>query len=114
MPIELPRKARGQRPQYFADPAIDRVMAITLSLAGEVSVMRDRMDTIERLCAEGKPFGPSDIDAYEPSSEVQAEREQRRAQYLEQVLLVIQQDVDDLERRSESTYDEAVQSVETT
>lgn len=113
MPLELPRKAKGQRPKYFDDPAIDRVLAITLSLAGEVSVLRDRIDTIERLSASGKPFGPADVDAFEPSNEIATDRERWRANYIEQVLLVIQQDVDDLQRRhSKRSYDEAVQSVE--
>jgi hypothetical protein len=32
-------KAKGKRPHYFEDPAIDRVLSITMALAGEVSVM---------------------------------------------------------------------------
>ncbi len=115
MALELPRKAKGQRPKYFEDAAIDRVLAITLSLAGEVSVLRDRIDTIERLSAIGKPFGPAEVDSFEPTAEIAADRERWRSNYLEQVLLVIQQDVDDLKQRNSThSYDEAVQSVETT
>ena len=29
--ISLQKKARGERPQYFADPAIDKTLAITLA-----------------------------------------------------------------------------------
>jgi hypothetical protein len=54
--IELQKKARGQRPEYFADPAIDKVLSITMALAGETAVMRDRMDTIERLLEAGLPM----------------------------------------------------------
>jgi len=115
MVLELPRKSKGHRPKYFEDAAIDRVLAITLSLAGEVSVLRDRIDTIERLSSLGKPFGPVDVDSFEPSAEIATDRERWRANYLEQVLLVIQQDVDDLKRpHSAHSYEAAVKSVENT
>ena len=45
---QLPRKASGPRPEYFEDPAIDKVLSMALALAGEVAVMRDRIDTLER------------------------------------------------------------------
>ena len=45
----LKRKAKGQRPHFFSDPAVDKVVAMVMGLAGEVAVMRDRMDTIEQL-----------------------------------------------------------------
>ena len=52
--ITLQKKARGERPQFFADPAIDKTLAITLALAGEVAVLRDRIDSIERLAEAGQ------------------------------------------------------------
>ena len=52
--LELQKKAKGERPRYFEDPAIDKVLSITLALAGEVAVLRDRVDTIERLSEAGQ------------------------------------------------------------
>ena len=51
--IELRKKAKGERPQYFQDPAIDKVLAITMALAGEVAVMHDQIDTMQRLMEKG-------------------------------------------------------------
>ena len=48
-PAQLKRKAKGQRPTFFDDPDTDKLVSMLMGLAGEVSVMRDRMDTIERL-----------------------------------------------------------------
>ena len=31
-------KAKGQRPYFFADPAVERVLNITMAVAGELAV----------------------------------------------------------------------------
>ena len=41
----LPRKAKGERPFFFDNPDVDKLLAMLMGLAGEVSVMRDRLDT---------------------------------------------------------------------
>jgi hypothetical protein len=54
-------KAKGKRPAYFQDPAIDRMLSITMALVGEVSVMRERLDTIERLLDDKGTISRADI-----------------------------------------------------
>ena len=51
-PAQLKRKAKGQRPTFFDNPDTDKLVSMLMGLAGEVSVMRDRMDTVERLLGE--------------------------------------------------------------
>ena len=46
---KLHRVAKGKRPLYFHDPATDKLMAIVVSLVGELAVTRDRLDALERL-----------------------------------------------------------------
>ena len=43
--------ASPKRPAYFDDPSIDRVLGVVMSLAGEVAVTGERMDTLERVLA---------------------------------------------------------------
>ena len=50
----MTRKAKGRRPTYFDDPENDKLLAIVMALAGEVSVLRDRLDTVERLAEIGR------------------------------------------------------------
>ncbi|MBW4504596.1 MAG: hypothetical protein KME57_34885 [Scytonema hyalinum WJT4-NPBG1] len=45
----MSKTAKGKRPVYFEDPQTDKVLAIVMALIGEVSVLRERLDTIERL-----------------------------------------------------------------
>ena len=48
----FPRTARGRRPYFFDDPNIDKLLAMIMALAGEVSVLPERLDTHEMLAAE--------------------------------------------------------------
>lgn len=112
--IELQKKARGQRPEYFDDPSIDKVLSITLALAGEMAVMRDRLDTIERLMEDGEPVTRDAINAYEPSAGVRDERDAWRETFLDVVLRRIHQEREDLADKAVETptYDDAIKIVE--
>ena len=43
------RRAKGKRPEFFDEPALDRLYSTVFALAAEVSALRERQDTIERL-----------------------------------------------------------------
>lgn len=112
--IELQKKARGQRPQYFEDPAIDKVLSITLALAGETAVLRDRVDTIERLLASGEPVSTALVDEYQPDENVRAERDAWRDAFLDVVFRIVHQEREELAKRASDLrpYDEAIDLVE--
>lgn len=97
--VRLARVAKGRKPQYFSDPAVDKLLAITMTLAAELSVTRDRLDTVERLLAKRRVLSPRDVDAFEPDPAAEAEREARRQAYLERVLRAVQSDLEELTRR---------------
>lgn len=107
----LPTKAKGERPRYFDDPAIDKVLSITLALAGEVAVLRDRVDTIERLAAVGEAISPGAVDAFVPDPEVRAARDAWRDGFLDVVLRAVHQEMEGLESKAE-TYDSAIATVQ--
>jgi hypothetical protein len=109
--VRLQQKARGQRPVYFDDPAVDKVLSIALALAGEVAVLRDRLDTLERLGAAGVTISPQAVEKYQPDAAVRAERDAWRERFLEVVLRSIHQDKEELERQAGS-YEDAVRLVE--
>jgi hypothetical protein len=113
-PIELQKKSRGQRPEYFADPAIDKVLSITMALAGETAVMRDRLDTIERLLEAGQPVTRAAIDGYVPDETVRTDRDAWREIFLDNVLRIVHQEREELAKRAAETspYEEAINLVE--
>ena len=95
-PQRLLRTAKGKRPQYFADPDVDRLLAIVVSLIGEVAVLRDRLDTVERLLETGELITRNAIEEFAPTPFAQAARDAWRAEYLERVFRVIQSEREEL------------------
>ena len=91
----LRRTAKGKRPRYFSDPAVDRLLGILMTLVGEVSVLRDRLDSVERLIEKGGLFGQQDIDGFQPDEEAEAERENTRRRYVERVMRVVQNEYEE-------------------
>src|SRR5438045_4020830 len=83
------RFAKGRRPFFMKDPDVDRLLAIVTALTAEVSVVRERLDTAERLAEQGLPATPQNIEAYEPTPEVEAAREAVRQTMIGRVFRIL-------------------------
>ena len=92
--VKLRRVAKGSRPRYFADPATDKLLTMVLGLTQELSVARDRIDTLERLIEGAGLFPAAAVDHYLPTAEVNAERAERRAAMLSRVFRATEQELD--------------------
>ena len=92
--VELPRIAKGKKPIYLDDRSIDNLMAMIMTLTQEVSVLRDRLDTIEVLLAEKETITLEDIDNFVPSDDLVMQRKERRQLLLKRVLLPIEKDLE--------------------
>ena len=79
---KLERNARGKRPQFYATPGMDEAMAMILVLANELSVVRDRLDTVEKVAAAKGVMLDAEIEAFEPDQAVLEARELRRQDFL--------------------------------
>ena len=82
-------KAKGRRPSFAPDPNTDRLVSMLLALAGEVWVLRERLDTAERLLAGSGALPAGAIDAFTPDPNLAAEREAARAAYLDRILWIV-------------------------
>lgn len=89
-------KAKGKRPAYFEDPALDRLLSITLALAGEVSVLRERLDTVERLLETNGALRREDIETYAPDPQAAFERGAQTRATIARILRGVQQDLEAL------------------
>ena len=110
--VKLKRKARGERPYFFADPNVDKVIAMVMGLAGEVAVMRDRLDTLERLLERTGALQRAEIEHYRPDAQVTAERAAWREAFLAEVLRIVEIEVEALATGDQAPYDSAVALVE--
>lgn len=98
-------KPRGKRPYFFDDPAVERVLAITMAVAQEVAVLRERLDTIERLLERKGGVSRADIDAFEPDQDAATQRAEWSRMYIARVLRIVQQEVEALNAAPENNYD---------
>ena len=92
--VELPRIAKGKKPIYLDDRSIDNLMAMIMTLTQEVSVLRDRLDTMEALLAEKETITLEDIDNFVPSDDLVMQRKERRQLLLKRILLPIEKDLE--------------------
>ena len=90
-PIKITPVNRGQRPAFFDDPAIDQLMAVVMAMSAELSVVTDRVDTIERLLDTKGTLHRADIEAYRPDAAVHSERTERRNEYIARIFRVIRE-----------------------
>ncbi|RME66329.1 MAG: hypothetical protein D6782_04540 [Alphaproteobacteria bacterium] len=111
--VKLPQKAKGARPYFFDDPAVDRAIAIITALAGEVSVLHDQIDTIRRKLEEKGIVTAAELDDFLPSKEVEAARDAWREQFLENVLRIVHQEREALEEgdQSDDAYKTVIENV---
>jgi hypothetical protein len=99
MPAEIvtkmtARRAKGAHPHFFDDPNIDRLVTMVMNMAMEISVLRERLDTHERVAAAKGAYTPADIEAYEPDDAVRAARDAWRKAFLDRLLKTLEQDYD--------------------
>ncbi len=87
-------KAKGKRPAYFDDPATDRLLSITMALAAELSVTRERLDTLERLLDAKGVVARDEIESYRPDREAGYERGVATREYIARILRGVQQDME--------------------
>ena len=86
-PIQIPRNAKGPRPQFFpGEPGADQLLAMVLTLATELSVIRERLDTAEQIAAGRGLDLRAAIESYQPSLADRERREAWRVQFLQRLL----------------------------
>ena len=98
-------KPKGKRPFFLDDPDVERVMAITMAVAQELAVVRERLDTVERLL-ERHGISRDDIETFQPSDEALEERGRWTQEYLARILRIYQQDIEALERPDEPSSED--------
>ena len=100
-------KPRGKRPYFFDDPDVERVLSITMAVAGELAVLRQRLDTIEELLETRGTLTRADIEAFQPDPAHAERRGRWYREYIARILRIVQQDAEARARGNEPTSEEA-------
>ena len=110
--VRLRRTAKGKRPQYFHDPAVDKIHQMVLVLIEELSVTRDRLDAVERILEQRDVMKMSDVDAFIPDEAAEGERAARRQEYIRRVTKIFTDELAQLSGQDPSLeFDEVVKIV---
>lgn len=88
------RRAKGRRPEYFDEPALDRLYSTVFALAAEVSALRERQDTLERLLEARGTLTRAEIEDYVPDREAGRERGLATQAYIARIMRGFQQEVE--------------------
>lgn len=105
------RIAKGRRPFFFPDPNTDKLLSMIAALAGEVAVLRQRVDTHERLADRRGIFSAADVEAYSPAVEVSDERARWRQEFLQRVFRILELEYTQPEvAREEAAYSAMIAS----
>ncbi|MEM7688828.1 MAG: hypothetical protein AAF291_07380 [Pseudomonadota bacterium] len=99
------KRAKGKRPDYFDEPALDRLYSVVFAMAAEVSALRERQDTVERLLDAKGTISREDIETYVPSREAGEERGLATRAYLARIMRGFQQEVEAMEAQDPPIMD---------
>jgi hypothetical protein len=86
-------KAKGKRPWFFENRDAEKVLNITMALAQELAVTRERLDTLEQLLQAKGVLSTSEFDRYVPNKALSEQRSASQQAYLARVLRVISQEI---------------------
>ena len=91
------KRAKGKRPEYFDEPALDRLYSVVFAMAAEVSALRERQDTVARLLDAKGTISREDIAAYTPDRDAGEERGLATRAYITRIMRGFQQEVEAME-----------------
>ena len=90
-------RPKGKRPYFFKDPDVERVLSITMVIAMEHAVTRQRLDALERLIESKGLATRAELEQFNPDAAAEAERTTWMQQYIARVLRIVQQETEALE-----------------
>lgn len=109
---KLERNARGKRPQFYETPGMDEAMSMIIVLANELSVVRDRLDTVEKVAAAKGIMLDEEIEAYRPDDATLEARELRRQDFLSRLFYLAKKQAAELQTGdSAKRYSEALEDI---
>lgn len=84
--IDPPQLPKGHRPQIFDDQGVDQLHAAYVTLATELAVAFERIDTLERLLTERVGLTADDIQSAAADPSQAAQRMARQTELAERLL----------------------------
>ncbi len=85
--------AEPRQPVPGIDPAIARLSEMLLAVLSELTVVRERLDTVERLISRKHLFTQDDIESFVPTAEDDAARAAIRKRQIQKAMRPLLDDI---------------------
>ena len=106
------RTAKGDRPYFFEDPNVDKLLAMVLALASELSAVRDRLDTHERLAEKKEWSSHEAIEGFKIDEETSSYRNQSREEFISRIMRIMKIELDNINpEETEKNYQDIIKEM---
>lgn len=103
------RTIKGKRPSFFDARGVDYLMHMVMVLSQELSVTRDRLDTLEHLIEDKDLLKRTDFNTFTPDQDCLEEREINRQALIKNLFSVMDQEAAELAKNdSKERFDEVI------
>ncbi len=92
------KDAKGKRPVFYEAPGMDQAMSMIMVLANEISVVHDRLDSVERVAAKHGIDFAAGIETLELDQAALETREAWRQDFLERLFYLMRKDAHEAEQ----------------
>ena len=99
-------KPKGKRPYFLENRDTEKVLAVTMAIAQELAVLRERQDTVERLLEQKGVLSAKEIDDFIPRKEQAAQRGYWTQEYLARIFRIYQQEAESLKTPDEASSED--------
>ncbi len=90
---------KGKRPAFFESRGVDYLMHMVMVLTQELSVTRDRLNTLEHLIEDKDLLKRSEFNDFTPDHACLEEREQSRQELISSLFSVMDQEAAELAQK---------------
>lgn len=106
------RDAKGKRPSFYETPGLDQMMSMILVLAGEVSVLADQLDLMQRVAAQKGLDLAGAMGALVLDQEALEQREARRQAMLDRLFYLMRKEAAEAEAQHTSDgYSKVIEEI---
>ena len=100
--MSVTRTVRGKRPKMYPNDGMDHMMSMMMTLVQEVSVLRDRVDLVERVAASKGIILAEEIENFQFDQAALESRETARNQYMARIFAIFEQEAAELASKDTS------------
>ena len=101
---------KGKTSPFHDGPRNDQLFAMVMALTVEVAILRDRLDTHERVSEKKGGFSSKDIEEYNTDNEALSSRSELRKRIYHKVFRVLREESALMEENSKEEYDDFMES----